>query len=69
MLAVFAEILVTTSGGPGCASTNLAFLIYKDAMLEHDIGGASVGGVIAIVLANIVALFLVRTVARNIQQT
>jgi sorbitol/mannitol transport system permease protein len=68
LLSVFAEIFVTTSGGPGLASTNLAFLIYKYAMLEHDIGGASAGGVLAIVLANIVAVFLVRTVARNIQQ-
>jgi sorbitol/mannitol transport system permease protein len=68
LLSVFAEIFVTTSGGPGLASTNLAILIYKYAMLEHDIGGASAGGVIAIVLANIVAIFLVRTVARNIQQ-
>jgi sorbitol/mannitol transport system permease protein len=68
LLSIFAEILVTTSGGPGEATTNLAFLIYKYAMLEHDIGGASAGGVIAIVLANIVALFLVRTVARDIQQ-
>jgi sorbitol/mannitol transport system permease protein len=68
LLSVFAEIFVTTSGGPGLASTNLAFLIYKYAMLEHDIGGASAGGVLAIVLANIVAIFLVRTVARNIQQ-
>jgi sorbitol/mannitol transport system permease protein len=68
LLSIFAEILVTTSGGPGEATTNLAFLIYKYAMLEHDIGGASAGGVIAIVLANVVALSLVRTVARDIQQ-
>ena len=69
LLSVFAEIFVTTSGGPGIATTNLAFLIYKYAMLEHDIGGASAGGVFAIILANVVAFFLVRTVARNIQQS
>ncbi len=38
-------------------------------MLEHDIGGASAGGVFAIILVNVVAFFLVRTVARNIQQS
>src|SRR5690606_3776350 len=27
LLAVYAEILVTTNGGPGYASTNLAFLV------------------------------------------
>ncbi len=53
LLTMFAEIFVTTSGGPGLASTNLAFLIYRYALLEFDIGGASAGGIIAIVLANI----------------
>lgn len=66
LLSVFAEIYVTTSGGPGLASTNLAFLIYQRALLEFDVGTASAGGIIAIVLANIVAVFLVRAIARNI---
>jgi sorbitol/mannitol transport system permease protein len=66
LLAVFAEILVTTSGGPGNATTNLPYLIYRTALLDWDVGGASAGGVIAIVLANIVAFFLVRTIARNL---
>ncbi len=67
LLSVFAEIFVTTSGGPGNATTNLAFLIYIRALLQFDIGGASAGGVIAIVLANIVAFFLVRSIARNLE--
>ncbi len=66
LLGIFAEILVTTSGGPGDASTNLVYLIYKTALLQFDIGGGSAGGIVAIVLANIVAVFLVRTVARNL---
>ena len=66
LLSVFAEIYVTTSGGPGLASTNLAFLIYLRALREYDIGGASAGGVIAVILANIVAIFLVRSIAKNI---
>jgi sorbitol/mannitol transport system permease protein len=66
-LTIFAEILVTTAGGPGLASTNLAFLIYTRALLEFDVGSASAGGVIAIILANIVAIFLVRAIARNLE--
>ena len=66
-LSVFAEIFVTTSGGPGLATTNLAFLIYIRSLLEYDVGSASAGGVIAIVLANIVAILLVRTVARTLE--
>ena len=67
LLTVFAEIFVTTSGGPGNATTNLAFLIYARALLQFDIGGASAGGVVAIVLANVVALFLVRSIARRLE--
>jgi sorbitol/mannitol transport system permease protein len=67
LLTVFAEIFVTTSGGPGNATTNLAFLIYARALLQYDIGGASAGGIVAIVLANIVAFFLVRSIARRLE--
>ena len=66
LLGIFAEILVTTNGGPGDASTNLPYLVYKTALLQFDVGGGSAGGVIAIILANLVAIFLVRTVARNL---
>ncbi len=66
LLSVFAEIYVTTSGGPGLASTNLAFLIYLRALREYDVGGASAAGIIAVILANIIAIFLVRSIAKNI---
>jgi sorbitol/mannitol transport system permease protein len=66
-LTIFAEIFVTTSGGPGLATTNLAYFISTKALLEFDVGYASAGGVIAIILANIVAIFLVRTVARTLE--
>ncbi len=67
LLTVFAEIFVTTSGGPGNATTNLAFLIYARALLQFDVGGGSAGGVVAIILANIVAFFLVRSIARRLE--
>lgn len=67
LLTIFAEIFVTTSGGPGLATTNLAYFIYIRALFEFDVGGASAGGVIAIILANIVAIFLIRTVAKNLE--
>lgn len=65
-LTIFAEIFVTTGGGPGLATTNLAYYIFLRALLEFDVGGASAGGLIAVVLANIVAIFLMRSVARNL---
>ena len=68
LLGVYAEILVTTNGGPGYASTNLPFLIYRTALLGYDVGGASAGGIIAVILANIVALFLMRAVGKNLDK-
>ncbi|MHC5746373.1 MAG: carbohydrate ABC transporter permease [Nostoc sp.] len=65
-LTIFAEIFVTTGGGPGLATTNLAYYIFLKALLEFDVGGASAGGLIAVILANIVAIFLMRSVARNL---
>ncbi len=67
LLSVFAEIFVATSGGPGFASTNLAFLIYRYALLEFDVGGSSAGGILAVVLANLVAFFLMKNVARTLE--
>ena len=66
LLGTFAEIYVTTAGGPGLATTNLAFLIYQRALLAFNVGSASAAGVIAILLANLVAAFLVRIVARRL---
>lgn len=66
LLGIYAEILVTTNGGPGFASTNLTFLIYRAARLNFDIGGAAAGGIIAVILANLVAVFLMRAVGRNL---
>jgi len=65
-LSIFAEIFVTTGGGPGTRSTNLAFLIFAQALQGFDVGVASAGGVFAIVLANVVAIFLVRLIGRNL---
>ncbi|WP_116134125.1 carbohydrate ABC transporter permease [Tropicimonas sp. IMCC34043] len=67
LLSVFAEILVTTNGGPGYASTNLTYLVYVQSLLQFDVGGGSAGGVVAIILANIVAIFLMRMIGKNLE--
>lgn len=68
LLSVFAEILVTTNGGPGTSTTNLTYLIYVSSLLQFDVGMGSAGGVIAIILANIVAFFLMRMVGKNLSE-
>lgn len=67
LLSVFAEILVTTNGGPGTASTNLTYLVYAQSLLQFDVGGGSAGGIVAVILANIVAIFLMRMIGKNLE--
>ncbi|MGY0197426.1 carbohydrate ABC transporter permease [Leptothrix sp. BB-4] len=68
LLSVFAEIYTTTGGGPGDASTNVAFLIFKQALLNFDAGVASAGALFAVLLANIAAAFLIRLVGKNLDK-
>jgi sorbitol/mannitol transport system permease protein len=68
LLSVFAEIYTTTGGGPGDASTNLAYLIFKQALLGFDAGVASAGALMAVVLANVAAIFMIRMVGKNLEK-
>ncbi|WP_374728531.1 carbohydrate ABC transporter permease [Caballeronia hypogeia] len=67
LLSIFAEIYTTTGGGPGTATTNLSYLIYALGLQQFDVGLASAGGILAVILANIVAFFLVRMLAKNLK--
>ena len=64
LLAVFAEIFVTTGGAFG--TKTLTYLIYQRVLESQNVGLGSAGGVYAIILANIVALFLMRIVGKNL---
>ncbi|RFC63352.1 sugar ABC transporter permease [Fulvimarina endophytica] len=66
LLSIFAEILVTTNGGPGAQSTNITYLVYQQAISFGDIGAASAGGIVAVILANIVAIFLIKAIGKNL---
>jgi sorbitol/mannitol transport system permease protein len=66
LMSVFAEIFTTTGGGPGNESTNIAFLIFKQALMNFDVGVASAGALFAVVLANIAAVFLIRMIGKNL---
>ena len=66
LLGIFGEIFTTTQGGPGSASTTLPYMIYKQALIAKDIGRAAAGGIIAVILANIVAVFLMRAIGKHL---
>lgn len=64
LLSIFAEIFVTTQGSFG--TRTLTYLIYQRMLESQNVGLASAGGVYAIILANIVAVFLMRIVGKNL---
>lgn len=64
LLSIFAEIFVTTGGSFG--TRTLTYLIYQRVLESQNVGLGSAGGVYAIILANIVALFLMRIVGKNL---
>ena len=64
LLSIFAEIFVTTSGAFG--TETLTYLIFQRVLESQNVGLGSAGGVYAIILANIVAIFLMRIVGKSL---
>ncbi|MEM6986174.1 MAG: sugar ABC transporter permease [Pseudomonadota bacterium] len=64
LLSIFAEIFVTTAGAFG--TKTLTYLIFQRVLESQNVGLGSAGGVYAIILANIVAIFLMRIVGKNL---
>jgi len=64
LLAIFAEIFVTTQGSFG--TRTLTYLIYQRVLESQNVGLGSAGGIYAVILANIVAIFLMRIVGKNL---
>ena len=64
LLGIFAEIFVTTQGSFG--TRTLTYLIYQRGLESQSAGLGSAGGVYAIILANLIAIFLMRMVGKNL---
>lgn len=64
LLSIFAEIFVTTNGAFG--TRTLTYLVYQRVLESQNIGLGSAGGIIAVILANIIAIFLMRIVGKNL---
>ena len=64
LLSIFAEIFVTTQGSFG--TRTLTYLIYQRVLESQNVGLGSAGGIFAVILANIVAIFLMRIVGKNL---
>ncbi len=66
LLAIFAEIFVTTQGSFG--TRTLTYLIFQRVLESQNVGLGSAGGIYAVILANIFALFLMRIVGKNLDR-
>ncbi|MBT0959522.1 sugar ABC transporter permease [Alphaproteobacteria bacterium KMM 3653] len=64
LLSIFAEIFVTTGGSFG--TRTLTYLIFQRVLESQNIGLGSAGGIYAVILANIIAIFLMRIVGKNL---
>ncbi len=66
LLAIFAKIFVTTQGSFG--TRTLTYLIFQRVLESQNVGLGSAGGIYAVILANIFALFLMRIVGKNLDR-
>ena len=64
LLSIFAEIFVTTGGAFG--TKTLSYLIFQRVLESQNVGLGSAGGIYAVILANIIAIFLMRIVGKNL---
>ncbi len=61
----FAEIYVTTAGGPGVSTNTLPYYTYRTALTSFQIGQAATLGVIGVLVAILAARGMLRLVAER----
>lgn len=64
VLAEFDSIAMTTQGGPGNATMNMPYLIYRTLFYSYDVGHAAAMGVILVGVTIIFATYLIRLLGR-----
>jgi len=69
VLQLFGEIYVTTQGGPGTATTTVPYYVYQTISQDNNVGLAAAQGVLAVVVASIIAAFLLRLLARTFSRS
>ena len=62
----WADLPAANPAVAGLTPEHLAYLIYNQALVQFDVGMASAGGLIAVVIANIAAIILVRMIGKNL---
>jgi len=60
VISEFDTIAMTTQGGPGNATMNLPYLIYRSVFYGYNVGQAAAMGVLVVILTFIAATYLIR---------
>ncbi|MEZ2132963.1 MULTISPECIES: carbohydrate ABC transporter permease [unclassified Sinorhizobium] len=63
VLENFAAIAILTNGGPAYATTNLSYYVYLEAFSAFDLGKASAFGMMALLLAIVLTVPMLRIVS------
>jgi sorbitol/mannitol transport system permease protein len=65
VINLFAEIRIATGGGPGTNSTTLTYYTYQTLHDYNDVGDSATLGVLSVIFASIIALFLLRVLTHT----
>lgn len=68
ILKTFGLVFTTTHGGPGFASTNFPYYVYRIAFLGWDVGKSSAIAVIIIIISLIIILVLFKSLRKSITE-
>lgn len=68
VLKTFGLIFTATLGGPGYASTNLPYYVYRTALLGSDIGRGATIAVLIIIVSLILLNFVFRAIRSTMQE-
>lgn len=68
IIKVFGLIYVTTRGGPGFATTNLPYQVYKIGYYKWDIGQAASYATLMVVMTLIIIMFLFNFIQKQIKR-
>lgn len=60
IISEFDSIAMTTQGGPGNATMNLPYLIYRTVFFGYDVGHAAAMGVLVVALTFVFATYFIR---------
>jgi polyol transport system permease protein len=68
ILQLFGEIFVATQGGPGTETTTVPYYVYQTISQANDVGTSSAQGVLAVIFSSIIAVLLLRLLARTFRR-